>query len=168
MDRERVLALLRERIVAFAASRYRRDLAEDVAQEVLGLLHEKYAHVTEMSELVPLALQIARFKIMSGVRTGQRRGEATAIPVDELPLATADPDPAEQAEKKEQLQRLKEAMLALGERCRDLMRYKLEGKSFAEIQRLFGAASINTIYTWDLRCRKQLMEAMGGKWESAK
>ena len=69
MDRERVLALLRERIVAFAASRYRRDLAEDVAQEVLGLLHEKYPHVTELTELVPLALQIARFKIMSGVRT---------------------------------------------------------------------------------------------------
>lgn len=168
MDRERVLALLRERIVAFAASRYRRDLAEDVAQEVLGLLHEKYAHVTEMTELVPLALQIARFKIMSGVRTGQRRGETTAIPVDDLPLATRDPDPAEQAEKKEQLARLKEAMLSLGERCRELMRYKLEGKSFPEIQRLFGAPSINTIYTWDLRCRKQLMEAMGGKWESGK
>lgn len=25
--------------------------------------------------------------------------------------------------------------------------------------------SINTIYTWDLRCRKQLLDLMGGSWE---
>lgn len=168
VDQDRVLAQLRERIVAFAASRYRRDLAEDVAQEVLQLLHEKYAHVTELTELVPLALQIARYKIMSGVRRGQRRGEATQIPVDDLPLAATDPDPAEQAEKREQLARLKAALLTLGERCRELMRYKLDGRSFPEIQRLLNVPSINTIYTWDLRCRKQLMEAMGGKWEAEK
>ena len=168
MDRERALLLLRERIVAFAASRYRRDLAEDVAQEVLQLLHEKYAGVTDLSELVPLGLQIARFKIMSGVRTGQRRGEGTAIPVEDLPLAAAGPDPAEQAERREQVARLKEALLTLGERCRELMSLKLQGKSFPEIQRILKAASINTIYTWDLRCRKQLLEAMGGKWEGGK
>jgi RNA polymerase sigma-70 factor, ECF subfamily len=168
VDRERVLALLRERIVAFAASRYRKDFAEDVAQEVLQLLHEKYSHVAEMSELVPLALQIARYKIMSGVRTAQRHGENNAVPVEDLPLAASDPDPAELAEKREQLARLKAALLALGERCRELMRYKLEGRSFPEIQRLLKAASINTIYTWDLRCRKQLLEAMGGKWEGGK
>ncbi len=168
VDRDRILAQLRERIVAFAASRYRRDQAEDVAQEVLRLLHEKYAHVTDLAELVPLGLQIARYKIMAGVRTGQRRGEGTAIPVEDLPLAASDPDPAEQAQQKEQVARLKAALLTLGERCRDLMRYKLEGKSFPEIQRIFGVPSINTIYTWDLRCRKQLLEAMDGKWEAGK
>jgi RNA polymerase sigma-70 factor, ECF subfamily len=40
---------------------------------------------------------------------------------------------------------------------------KLEGKTFPEIQGILGAASINTIYTWDLRCRKQLQERMGGE-----
>ena len=85
--------------------------------------------------------------------------------MEDLPIASAEPDPAAQAENKEQLARLKAAMLSLGERCRELIRYKLEGKSFPEIQRLLQAASINTIYTWDLRCRKQLLEAMGGKWE---
>ncbi|MBL8176781.1 MAG: sigma-70 family RNA polymerase sigma factor [Bryobacterales bacterium] len=152
-------------MVAFAASRYRRDLAEDIAQEVLQLLHAKYAHVTELTELMPLALQIARYKIMAGVRTGQRRGEPTAIPVEDLSLPAAGPNPAELAEKKEQLARLKAALLTLGERCRELMRYKLEGRSFPEIQKLFQVPSINTIYTWDLRCRKQLMEKLGGRWE---
>lgn len=165
MDRDRILAQLRERIVAFAASRYRRDFAEDVAQEVLRLLHEKYSHVTDLAELVPLSLKIARFKIMSGVRTGQRRGEGTAIPVEDLPLHAAGLDPAEQAEQKEQVSKLKAALLTLGERCRDLIRYKLQGKSFPEIQTIFGVASINTIYTWDFRCRKQLLQAMGGHWE---
>ena len=52
------------------------------------------------------------------------------------------------------------------ERCRDLLRYKLEGRTFAQIQELMGAASINTIYTWDFRCRKHLLELMGGDWET--
>ena len=28
-----------------------------------------------------------------------------------------------------------------------------------------GAGAINTIYTWDHRCRKNLLELMGGDWE---
>ena len=37
--REELLAKLRERILGFAASRLQRDAAEDLAQEVLVLLH---------------------------------------------------------------------------------------------------------------------------------
>jgi RNA polymerase sigma-70 factor (ECF subfamily) len=53
----------------------------------------------------------------------------------------------------------------LGERCRELMRLKLQGKNFLEIQKAMGASSINTVYTWDFRCRKHLLELMGGGWE---
>lgn len=166
MERDQILRLLRERIVSFAASRYRRDLAEDVAQEVLQLLHEKYSHVNDLNDLVPLALKIARYKIMAGVRTGHRRGEDTAIPVEDLPLASHEASPADEWERKEQLARLQAALGSLGERCRSLIRWKLAGKTFSEIQDLFQAASINTIYTWDLRCRKQLMEALGGPLHS--
>ena len=56
-------------------------------------------------------------------------------------------------------------MSQLGERCRELFKWKLEGNSFPEIQKLMGQTSINTIYTWDLRCRKQLLDLMGGSWE---
>jgi RNA polymerase sigma-70 factor (ECF subfamily) len=28
--------------------------------------------------------------------------------------------------------------------------------------------SINTVYTWDFRCRKNLLELMGGNWEAGK
>ena len=60
------------------------------------------------------------------------------------------------------MERLTQAVSGLGERCRELLRLKLMGKDFGEIQKSMGAQSINTVYTWDLRCRKQLQERMGG------
>jgi RNA polymerase sigma-70 factor (ECF subfamily) len=48
VQRDEILSSLRERIVGFAASRMGRDSAEDLAQEVLILLHEKYAHVDRL------------------------------------------------------------------------------------------------------------------------
>lgn len=165
MQREDVLARLRERIVRFAASHLSRDLAEDLAQEVLLLLHEKYAHLETPEELLPLSLQIVRFKIMSLRRKAVRRGEYTQVSVTDIPLPDLDAGPADQLERKQMLERLAHAMGQLGERCRDLMRLKLQGRNFAEIQKAMGARSINTVYTWDFRCRKHLLELMGGSWE---
>jgi RNA polymerase sigma-70 factor (ECF subfamily) len=164
--REDVLVRLRERIVAFAASRISRDVAEDLAQEVLIVLQEKYAHVTAMEELIPLSLQIVRFKLVSLRRKSIRRGENTSVSVDELPLPDLGLSPLTALERKERVERLKAALATLGERCRQLIRLKLEGKSFAEIQKEMGAATINTVYTWDFRCRKELLERMGGSWDS--
>ena len=165
MDREQVLAKLRERIVLFAASHLSRDVAEDLAQEVLILLHEKYAHLEKAEDLLPLSLQIVRFKIMSLRRKSVRRGEYTQVSITDIPLPDLDANPADQAERKQMMEHLSRAMGQLGERCRNLMRLKLQGKSFPEIQKIMGVAAINTIYTWDHRCRKNLMELMGGDWE---
>lgn len=161
MERNEILALLRERIVAFAASRLSGDAAEDLAQEVLIVLHEKYAHVERLEELVPLSLQIVRFKIMGARRKILRRGENTQIAVDDLPLANLGPGPFRAAEQRELFDRLSAAMPAMGPRCRDLLRFKLQGKTFPEIRVLMGTASINTIYTWDSRCRRELLVRMG-------
>jgi RNA polymerase sigma-70 factor (ECF subfamily) len=165
VQREEVLAKLRERIVAFAASHLSRDVAEDLAQEVLILLHEKYAHLEKAEDLLPLSLQIVRFKIMSLRRKSVRRGEYTQVSITDIPLPDLDANPADQAERKQMMEHLSRAMGQLGERCRNLMRLKLQGKSFPEIQKIMGVAAINTIYTWDHRCRKNLMELMGGDWE---
>ena len=165
MDRDQILVGLRERILAFATLRVSRDRAEDLAQDVLVVLHEKYAHVTELIELVPLAFQVLRFKMLDAHKKAFRRGEYNQESVDELPLADPGDDPAKQLEHKQAVDRLLQAMSQLGERCRELFKWKLEGKSFPEIQKLMGQNSINTIYTWDLRCRKQLLSLMGGSWE---
>ena len=166
MEREQILLKLRERIVAFAASRVQGDVAEDLAQEVLILLHEKYSHVDRLEELVPLSLQIARFKIMSLRRKSQRHGEYTQVSIADIQLPDLEADPATQVERQEMLARLTQAVQQLGERCRDLLRLKLQGKNFGEIQARMGVRSINTIYTWDFRCRQQLLELMGGDWET--
>ena len=168
MEREQILLKLRERIVAFAASHLQGDIAEDLAQEVLILLHEKYRHVERLEELVPLALQIARFKIMSLRRKSQRHGEYTQVSVADIQLPDLAADPAALVERKLMLERLTQAVAQLGDRCRELLRLKLQGKNFGEIQKRMGAQSINTVYTWDYRCRQQLLDLMGGNWEPVK
>lgn len=165
MERDQILTNLRARILSFATSRISREAAEDLTQEVLVLLYEKYACVTEVTELVPLAFQVLRFKMLDAHRKSLRHGEYNQEPAENLPLADPGDDPAQQLDQKQRVDRLLAAITQLGERCRELFKLKLEGNSFPEIQRLMGQTSINTIYTWDLRCRKQLLALMGGRWE---
>ena len=166
MSREEALAHLRERIVAFAASRMGRDVAEDLAQDVLMLLEDKYSHVTALNELLPLSLQIVRYKMAGVRRKSARRRESGQLPVEELQLPSNLATPEEQAQRREAAERLAAAVQTLGERCRELIRLKLLGRTFAEIQEHFQAPSINTVYTWDARCRKKLLDLMGGRWNA--
>ncbi len=165
MERDEILLRLRERIVAFAASRIAGDAAEDLAQETLMLLHDKYAHVTHLEQLFPLSMQIMRFKMAAMRRKSYRRGEAGQVSVDDIQIPDLGPDPAAFVERKEMMERMQAAIGKLGTRCREIFRLKLLGRSFAEIQAAMGASSINTVYTWDARCRKQLLDEMGGHWE---
>lgn len=165
MERDEILLRLRERIVAFAASRIAGDAAEDLAQETLMLLHDKYAHVTRLEELFPLSMRIMRFKMVAMRRKSYRRGEAGQVSIDDIQIPDSAPDPATFVERKEMMERMTAAIAKLGTRCREIFRLKLLGRSFAEIQVEMSAASINTVYTWDARCRKQLLDEMGGHWE---
>lgn len=165
MAREEVLAQLRERIVRFAASHITGDAAEDVAQEVLILLHEKYAHLERPEDLLPVALQIVRFKVLSLRRKAARHGEYSQVSVADIQLPDLGVSPLGALERQEMLARLNRAVGQLGQRCRELLRLKLQGKSFPEIQKIMGAGSLNTVYTWDHRCRKNLLDLMGGDWE---
>ena len=166
MRTDEILSRLRERIVAYAACHITRDLAEDIAQEVMLLLHTKYGEVSALEELLPLAFQIARFKIAGAHRKAHRRGEDRQAAIEDV--APVDPgiSPSDYVERKETLERLAKALGKLEGRCRQLFRLKLEGKSFAEMRVILRAGSINTIYTWDFRCRKQLLERLGGSWEA--
>ena len=168
MDRNLVLSKLRERIVAYAASRVQRDVAEDLAQEVLIVLERKYPQVETLDELLPLSFQILRFKLMGLRRKAARQGEYSQEPVEELPLPDPGEDPETAAERNQARERLRAALKKMEGRCRDLFRLKLEGKTFPEIQGILGAGSVNTVYTWDFRCRKQLLKLMGGKWEAVR
>jgi RNA polymerase sigma-70 factor (ECF subfamily) len=161
VERDEVFQHLRERIRAYAASRIGSPSADDLAQETLLVLHEKYAAVTQPEEVLALAFQIVRFKLAAHMRKSVRRGETTAVSVDGLMLADPGISPEVAAERQELKERLVAALSRMGERCRELFRLKLEGKDFEAIRLYFGAASINTVYTWDLRCRQQLKAELG-------
>lgn len=165
MERDEILRRLRERIVAFAASHMGRDTAEDLAQETLVVLEEKYRQISRIEELLPLALQIVRFKMGAQRRKAARRGEYTAVSVDDVPLPDHAAGPALLFERNQMRERLRKAIGEMEERCRHMFRMKLEGMNFEEIRAALGAHSINTIYTWDFRCRQKLLERLGGSWD---
>ncbi len=164
-ERAEILSRLRERIVAFASSRMEGAAAEDLAQEVLLVLHRKYPEVTAVEELVPLAFQILRYKILE-LRRRQQRAESGEPWPEGRPAVDPRPNPEQDVIRQQMMERLREALQSLGGRCRELFRLKLEGKSYREIQAILGVRSINTIYTWDFRCRQALLERMGGRWEA--
>jgi RNA polymerase sigma-70 factor (ECF subfamily) len=159
LERSQILVLLRERILRFAASRVREG-ADDIAQEVLLVLHEKYPALNQVEDLLPLSLQVARFKILAARRKAVRRGENTQVSVEDLPLAGEAPDPYEQAARRERLEQLEAAMKHLGDRCRKIFYLKLQGLSLVDIQKQMKVGSLNTLYTWDFRCRKELQERL--------
>ena len=120
MDREHILSQLRERIVGFAASQLSKEVAEDLTQEVMIVLHEKYGQVTRLEELVPLSFQILRFKIWETRRKSLRRAEHTQVSLDEIQIADKAGNPGIETERKELLDQLMTAIDNLGTRCRRL------------------------------------------------
>ncbi len=142
MERDEILERLRERIVRFAASRLSRDAAEDLAQEVLLVLHEKYPTLDRVEDLLPLSLEIARFKIWArGERSsGAARTRRFRWTTCRWPAEAAGSVRAGGAART--LDRLEAALEELGERCRELFRLKLEGYTFPEIQKRLKVASI--------------------------
>lgn len=156
MTREDAISRLRERIVGFAASRMGREAAEDLAQETLLVLERRYRNVEREDEMVAVAFQILRFQMAGWRRKAVRHGEPWAVTVEDLPLADPKASPETLAVRQEFKERLLAALAELGDRCRMILRMKLQDKSFEEIRRHFQVESINTIYTWDLRCRQQL------------
>src|SRR6202162_6251976 len=105
-SREEILLKLRERIVRFAASKIQRDAAEDLAQEALLVLHEKYGHVERLEDLLPLSLDIVRFKFIAARWKAQRQVEYTQLPIDEIQVTDGGPDPLTAAESREMRERL--------------------------------------------------------------
>ena len=157
-ERDSILALVRERIVSYAASRIGREDAEDLAQETLLLLNGKYGHLESPTDLVPLAVTIMKFK-MRELRNRDRDGNHESLDRNQVQNGGLGPDSA--AGYEQLRERILRAAEKLGPRCQEIFLLKLEGYNFLEIKGRMGAGSINTIYTWDLRCRKELRKAMG-------
>lgn len=122
MNRDRILASLRERILAFATLRVSKEHAEDLTQDVLVVLQEKYQRAVELTDFLPLAFQILRFKILDVHRKSLRRGEYNQQSVDELPVADPTDNPLAQLDQRQRVDRLLATVKQLGKRCKDIFR----------------------------------------------
>jgi len=69
--------------------------------------HKLSVKITALDELVPLSLQIARFKLLDAHRKALRRGEYHQVPVEALQLADPRGNPGLEAEQKQLLERLR-------------------------------------------------------------
>jgi RNA polymerase sigma-70 factor (ECF subfamily) len=157
VTRGEVLIKLRERMIAFAASRISRDVAEDLAQEVLVVLEEKYPEVERTEDLLPLSLQILRFKLTAAWRKVSRRGENRAVAVEDIQIADPRENPETAAGRAEMFGKLRAALKRMEPRCRQLLA-EAEGELF--LIRRSWARSIHGLYP-GLQARLCLM---GGRW----
>jgi RNA polymerase sigma-70 factor (ECF subfamily) len=157
-SRDELLAQLRIRFVAWAAARLDRSDAEDLAQEVLVLLATKYSEAPT-EELLPIGLGIAWKLRASRWRKVRRRGEHLAVDAATASLRDTAVGPDEAAELQELRALLRAAIPKLGGRCRELIRLKLEERTFPEIAEIMGA-KLNTVYSWDHRCLARLRELL--------
>jgi RNA polymerase sigma-70 factor (ECF subfamily) len=133
-ERERVLKLVYDRIVAYLASSPRaRHVAEDLAQDVMVVLMERYGHIESEDELRNIAYQTARWKIISYLRLKDSAVSFAGVDVTEVQLPAESGNPAEAMERKEIAQRLASALREIGEPCRTLLHMFFAKKSGREM-----------------------------------
>lgn len=151
---EGYLGIVRKRVIGFAAPRVGLDSAEDIAQEVLTLLVQKYSGVRDLTEMIQISVGIARNKIFERFRLSHRE---TELPEN----APGKNDIHDEVERRQVMNRVVLAIMRLGERCRNVLKLKLlEEQDSLAIQQILNAKSINTVYTWEHRCFKQLIQLL--------
>ena len=129
--------------------------AEDLVQETFVLLTTKYANVHEPEERVRLGIEILRKKRAAYFRKVRRHGEDGSVDPSDAGLEDQTPDPEELAHWQLLADRLRHAVAALTGRCREIVRLKLEERTFPEIAEIM-KAKLNTVYSWDHRCTERL------------
>lgn len=154
---QRDLQAVRQLIVSFATQKVGYEAAEDIAQEAVLILMQKYSEVRKREDMIRLAVGITRNKCFERFRKVARETEFSDTTPD-------DSDIHRELERRQVIDRILPAILQLGERCRAVLRLMLfEEKGAAAVQAALKAKSINTVYTWEHRCFKQLVELISGK-----
>lgn len=158
-DRERNLETVRQNVKHYVARR-NPEWAEDIAQDVLLVIHLRYPQLTEMADLNPVAITIARNKLFEYQRNKHKETQ-----LDER-FDTRDTESRsveEQLIDRAAAVRLQRAISRLGDDCQRLLRMFLDGKNTADMKRILGIGD-SAFYTRLCRCRQRLGVAMG--WQA--
>lgn len=150
------LQMVRERIRGFLlARRHHPADADDVTQDCIVALMDRYPHVRDRIDMLKLATRIAGNRICQVYRD---RARLARIPE----TAPAAGNAEEAAQHREMADRVLLGMMELQTCCRDLLRMLLiEQKDYSEIRTLLGIES-DYIYVLRERCFQALKRNVGG------
>jgi RNA polymerase sigma-70 factor (ECF subfamily) len=161
-DWDGIFRLVRERIFRYAASRIGREDAEDLAQAAMMVLNRKYSDKDSVDEILKIAIGIMKRLLLAYYGSGK----IETVPAESITARDDAPDPEQQARFRQLQANIMQAIEKLGGRCRQLFLLKLDGYTFQEIGKKLGANTIDTVYTWDFRCKRdlaRLLELGGAK-----
>ena len=162
---EETFSILRARITSYATSRVGREAAEDLAQETVLLLYEKYGDISDTTELLRISFKVVKFKIINMIRKDARQ-KTEMLPDEQWRYFKDDgTSPEFKLIIDQKRNQILEAISKLAKRCRNLIRMKLMGCSTKEIAKELGASSENSIYVWDHRCRANLKKTLADKFD---
>jgi RNA polymerase sigma factor (sigma-70 family) len=155
-NRNQFFDSLRKRIVGAIARQFGYERAEDMAQRVMVVLLRRYPNVQKEEDLTKLAFTIkgnlgkeefSRTRPLQEPEEGFEQVKDTA------------PTPEKAAIQREVYNRLEAGISQLGERCKLLIRYRLEEIDSKEIARKVGL-SLETLFVTEKRCRDRLKKFM--------
>lgn len=158
-EREAILQQIHARIRGYAASKVDEERAQDLAQEVMVVLLEKYTDLDDPEDLLPVAIQTLKFKLWGDNRRRWRRKEDQQVPVEDLALHYDGPSPEQRTIRQEYRDALRKAVGQLRRPCQELLTMQLEGMSPKEIIQRLGEPD-GTVYARINRCRKALEKEM--------
>jgi RNA polymerase sigma factor (sigma-70 family) len=155
-----ILAIVRDRVFRFAASRMSREDADDMAQTVMTIMYQKYRDVTNPDQAMAIATGILTRVRIGWYRKRLRRGEDRNEQVDVLPLADERDTPERAAARKRAAHQVHSAIAALDERCQKVIRLSLEGFGGREISTFLKMPSPNAADLALSRCRAKLRQTL--------
>jgi len=146
------------RNIRLYASRFDAEYAEDIAQETVMVLITNYKHLDKPSDLVPLSVRIAKYKMLEFRRRKMRGGSQLPDYWDDSDdrAVSAEQDLIHQS----RLEQLRAALKEMGSPCLEMLRMMLQGAGSEVIQQAFDLTA-NAFHVRMYRCRQQLAGAMG-------
>lgn len=158
VDRDALIALVRERIRGFATYLHWGDDAEDIANETVLVLLEKYGGIEAPEEILKIANQICVNLVLNLRR---KRANKRQVDLDTGIAASLGGDPETVASNRELKQLMLKAIEASDSRCKQLLRLKLEGATTEKIAEEL-KLNPNAVHAAFFRCGKRLRAALGG------
>lgn len=153
-NRDELFGRIRHNVFGFLRRRHGDSDAEDMTQRAILVVLERYPHISQEPDLVPLAIRCAQYVQMEEMR---KRRRTVQPPEDGFDLPSGELPTEEKLLWDARVDQLYKAIPKLGERCRNILRQRL-----LEVPSNTIAASLETttatLFVWESRCRGSLQK----------